>query len=106
MTTPGHERNVRLAVAGDGVVQNVFDAIDFMHERIIAAMLEHDAHVSSRAESPLAGPAHHNSRDFPVDAPRLQTRMQCLDQRHVDDVENVRPIEHRNADRACNLMQH
>ena len=65
-----------------------------MHERIVAAMLEDGAHVSSRAESPVAGPAHHNGHDFRVDAPCLETRMERLDQGHVDDVEDVRPIEH------------
>src|SRR4029078_4057905 len=95
-----HECNVRFAVTGNGVVQNIFDAINFMHEGIVAPLLVNGTHVSSSAEGPLARSANDNGGDGGVNTPCLQLRVERLDQAHVDDVENGRPVEYRDPDRA------
>ena len=58
-----HEGYIGLGVAGNRVVENVLDPVDFVHEGIVAAMLVHGTHVATRAKCPFAGTAHKDSRD-------------------------------------------
>ena len=69
---PGHEGDIGLAVEGNRVVEQVFDTVYLVHEGVVAAVLEHCAHVASGAECARPRSPHENRADRRIVAPDIQ----------------------------------
>src|SRR3984893_7287166 len=69
------------------------------------AQISPGACLPPRPKRPVPAASHENGSDGGNGPPHLQAGIQCLDQSHVDDIENGGTIEHGNGNRPGDLVQ-